>query len=179
MVPTRMSPARIDACICLAEFLCSPPETYHNIVNQHQYKIVVFQSLSRVQLFATPWTAACQASLSFTIFQSLLKFMSIELVMPSNHLSSVIPFSSCPQSFSASESFPVSWLFASGGRTIEASASAPVLPMNIQDWFPLGLTGLISLQSMGLSRVFSITTVQKNQLFSAQLSLWSNSHIYT
>ena len=70
----------------MAESLCCPPETYHNIVNQYQYKIVVFQSLSRVQLFATPWTAACQASLSFTIFQSLLKFTSMELVMPSNHL---------------------------------------------------------------------------------------------
>ena len=80
-----MSPARMDAYICMAESLCCPPETYHSIVNQYQYKIV-FQSLSRVQLFATPWTAACQASLSFTIFQSLLKFTSIELVMPSNHL---------------------------------------------------------------------------------------------
>ena len=86
MIPTRMSPARMDAYICMAESLCCPPETYHNIVNQYQYKIVVFQSLSRVQLFATPWTAACQASLSFTIFQSLLKFTSMELVMPSNHL---------------------------------------------------------------------------------------------
>ena len=86
MIPTRMSPARMDAYICMAESLCCPPETYHNIVNQYQYKIVVFQSLSRVQLFATPWTAACQASLSFTIFQSLLKLMSIKSVMPSNHL---------------------------------------------------------------------------------------------
>ena len=86
MIPTRMSPARMDAYICMAESLCCPPETYHNIVNQYQYKIVVFQSQSRVQLFATPWTAACQASLSFTIFQSLLKFTSMELVMPSNHL---------------------------------------------------------------------------------------------
>ena len=84
--------------------------------------------------------------------------------------SSVIPFSSCPLSFLASESFLKSWLFTSGGQSIGASASASVLPMNIQDWFPLGFTGLISLQSKGLSRVFSNTTVQKNQFFDAQLT---------
>ena len=92
--------------------------------------------------------------------------------------SSVIPFSSCLQSFPASGSFPMSQFFASGGQSIEASASASVLPMNIQDWFPLGWTGLISLKSKGLSRVFSNTIVQKHQ-FSAQLSLWSDSHIHT
>ena len=92
--------------------------------------------------------------------------------------SSVLPFS-CLQSFPASGSFPVSWLFASGGQNIGASASASVLPMNIQGWIPLGLTSLISLLSKGLSRVFSNITVQKHQLFSAQLSLWSNSHICT
>ena len=91
--------------------------------------------------------------------------------------SSVVPFTSRLQSFPASGSFPVSQFSASGGQSIRASAS--VLPMNIQDWFPLGLTGLISLQSKGLSRVFSNTTVQKHQFFSAQLSLWSNSHIHT
>ena len=90
----------------------------------------------------------------------------------------VIPFSSCPQSFPASESsFPMSQLFASGGKSIGVSASASVLPMNIQDWFPLGLTGWISLQFKGLSRVFSNTTVQKHQFFSAQ-PVWSNSHIH-
>ena len=92
---------------------------------------------------------------------------------------SVIPFSSSLQSFPASESSPVSQLFASGGQSTGASASASVLLMNIQDWFPLRLTGWISLQSKGLSRVFSNNTVQKHQFFSAQLSLWSNSHIYT
>ena len=91
--------------------------------------------------------------------------------------SSVVPFSSCPQSFPASRSFLMSWLFASGGQSIGASTSVPL--MNIQDWFPLGLTGLISLQSKGLSRVFSNTTAQKRQFFSIQPSLWSNSHIYT
>ena len=91
--------------------------------------------------------------------------------------SSVIPFFSCPQSFPASWSFLVSWLFTSGGQSIGVSTSASVLPMNSQDWFPLGWTGLISLQSKGLSRVFSNTTVQKRQFFSAQLSLWPNSLI--
>ena len=95
--------------------------------------------------------------------------------------SSVIPFSSCLQSFPASGSFPMNQFFASGGQRFgaSASASASVLPMNIQGWFPLGLTGLISLQSNGLSRVFSNTTVKKHQFFGAQLSSWSNSHIHT
>ena len=92
---------------------------------------------------------------------------------------SVIPFSSHLQSFPASGSFQMSHLFASGGQSIGPSALASVLPMNIQDWFPLGLTGLISLQSKGLSRVFFNTTVQKHQFFGAQPSLWSNSQIHT
>ena len=93
--------------------------------------------------------------------------------------SSVTPFSSCPQSFLASVSFLVSQLFTSGGQIIGVSASASVLPMYIQSWFPLGLTGLISLLSKGLSRVFSSTTVQKHQFFSAQRSLWCNSYMGT
>ena len=91
------------------------------------------QSLSNVRLFVTPWTAAHQASLSITNSQSLLKLMSIELVMPSNHLILVVPFSSCLQSFPATGSFPMSQFFASGGQSIGVSASAPVLPKNIQD----------------------------------------------
>ena len=93
--------------------------------------------------------------------------------------SSVIPFFSCLQSFPASASFLMSQFFASGGQSVGASASASVLPMNIQDWFPVGWTGWISLQSKGLSRVFSNTTVWKHQIFSPQPSLWSNSHIHT
>ena len=92
--------------------------------------------------------------------------------------SSVAPFSSCPQSFPGSRSFPMNGLFASGGQSIRASASASVLPMNIQGWFPLGLIGLISLLSKGLSRVFSSTTIWKYQFFGIQPSLWSNSHIH-
>ena len=94
-------------------------------------------------------------------------------------LSSIIPFSSCLQSFPESGSFPVSQFFPSGGQRIEAEASTSVLPMNGQDWFPLGLIGWISLQSKGLSRVFSNTTVQKQQFFGTQLSLQANSHIHT
>ena len=93
--------------------------------------------------------------------------------------SSVALFTSCLQSFPASGSFPMSQFFESGGQSIGASASASVLPKNVQDWFPLGLTGLISLQSKGFSRVFSSTTIQKHQFFGAQPSLWSNSHIHT
>ena len=93
--------------------------------------------------------------------------------------SSVSPFSSRLQSFPTSGSFPVSHFFASGVQSIGASASASNFPINIQGWLPLGLTGLISLQSKGLSRVFFSTTVQKHQFFSVQPSLWSNSHIHT
>ena len=140
---------------------------------------VVVQLLSSVQLFLSSWTAAHQASLSFTVSWSLLQLVSIELVMPFHHLLFVVPYSFCPQSFPASRTFTVSWLFASGGQSIGASASAWVLPMSVQDWFPLGVTGLISLLSKGLSRVFFSTTIQKYQFFSVQPSLWSNSHICT
>ena len=111
---------------------------------------LVIQLLSHVWLFATPWTAACQASLSSTISQSLLKFMSIESVMLSISTSPA-PFSFCLQSFPASRSFPVRWLFASGGQSIGASALASFLPVHIQGWFPLGLISLNSLLSRGLS----------------------------
>ena len=137
------------------------------------------QSLSRVQLFATPWPIACQASLSISNSQTLLKLKSIESVMPSNHLILCCPLLLPPLIFPGSGSFQMSQLFTSGGQSIGVSASASVLPMNIQDWFPLGWTGWIFLQSKGLSRVFSNTTVQKRQFFGAQLSLLSNSHIHT
>ena len=128
----------------------------------------------------TPGTATCQASLSFTASLSLLKLMSSESVMPSNHLTLCHSFSSCLQCVPASGSFLMSQFFKSGDQSIGASASASVLPVNIQGWFHLGLTGLISLLSKGLSRVFfSSTTIQKHQFFGAQPSLWSNSHIHT
>ena len=136
------------------------------------------QSLSCVPLFATPWTTARQATLSITNSWNLPKLMSTESVMPSKHLILFVPFSSCPQSYPASGTFQMSQLFASGGQSIGVSASTSVLQMNTQDW-SLGWTGWISLQSNGFSRVFSNTTVQKHQFFGTQLSLWSNSHIYT
>ena len=114
------------------------------------------QSLSRVRLFATP---------APRVYSNHVHWVSHAVQC------SVVPFSSCLQSFPASGTVPVSQFFTSGGQSIGVSASTSVLPMNIQNWFPLGLTGWISLQSKGLSRVFSHTTVQNHQFFSAQLSL--------
>ena len=126
------------------------------------FKLVSVQSLSFVQLFATPKYYSTPG-LPVTNSWSLLKLISIESVMPSNHPSSVIPFSSCLQSLPASRSFLVSQFFASGSQRIGVSASTSVLPMTVLDCFPLGWTGWISLQSKGLSRVFLNTTVQKHQ----------------
>ena len=137
------------------------------------------QLLSRVWLFETPWTAACQASLSLTNSRSHPNPRPLSWWCHPGISSSVIPSPSCPQSFPASGSFQMSQLFTSGGQSIGVSASTSVLPMNTHDWSPLGWTGWISLQSKGLSRIFSNTTVQKHQFFGAQLSLWSNSHIHT
>ena len=129
---------------------------------------------SRVQLFATPRTAACQASLLITNSWSLLKLLSIEWVMPSNHLilcPSLLPL---PSIFPASGSFPMSYFFESGSQRIGTSASASVFPMNTQDWFPLGLTSLISLLSKELSRVFFKSI---NSSLSAFFISWL-SHLY-
>ena len=127
--------------------------------------ITSVQLLSCVQLFMTPQTAAQKASLFLTISRILLKFMSIDLVMPSNHLIFCHPLL-LPSIFPIIRVF---WLFESGEQSIWASAL--VLPMNIQSWFPLGLTGLISSQSKGQSKIFSSTTVQ---FFATQTSLWSS-----
>ena len=126
------------------------------------------QSLSHVWHFVTPWTTARQASLSITNSRSSPKLMAIESVMPSSHLILCCSLLLLPQSLPASESFPMSQFFASGGQSIGVSASVSVLPMNTQDWSPLGWTGWISLQSKGLSRVFSNS-----------ISSLSNSHILT
>ena len=128
---------------------------------------------------AIPWTAGCRASLSFTISQSLFKFMSIESMMPSKHPILCHPLLLLPSIFLNIRVFSVSQLFASGGQNIGVSAWTSVLPMNTKDWFPLWWTGWISLQSTGLLRVFSNTTVQKHQFFGAQLSSQSNSHTHT
>ena len=135
------------------------------------------QLLSRVWLLETPWTAACQSSLYITNSQSPLKRSSIQLVMPSNHLILCRPLLLLPSIFPSIRVF--SNESTSGGQSIEVSTSTSVLPMNTQDWSPLGQTGWISLQSKGLSRVFSNTTVQEHQFFGTQLSLSSKSHIHT
>ena len=134
----------------------------------------VVQSLGHVQLSVTPWTAACQVFLSFTISWSLLKFMSIELVMPPNQLILCHLILLLPSIFPSIRFFSNKMAL----QSTEASSSASFLSMNIQGWFPLGLTGLISLLSKGFSRVFSSTPVQKHQFFSAQPSLCQLSYLY-
>ena len=135
------------------------------------------QSLNHVWPFATPWTATCQA---FPVHHQCPELAQTHVhwvsgaIQPSDPL---VPFSSCLYSFPASGSFPVSQFFTSGGQCTGVSAS--VLPVNIQGWFPLGLTGWTSLQYKGLWRVLSNTTVQNRQFFGSQLSLWSSSHIHT
>ena len=128
------------------------------------------QSLSHVQLFVTPWTEACQASLSITMDMDSNSCPLIQWYHPTIS-SSILPFSYHLQSFLVSGSFQMSQFFTSGDQNIGVSASTSVLPMNTQDWSPLGCTGWISLQSKGLSGVFSNTTVQKHQFLGAQLSL--------
>ena len=174
-----------------------------NFVNKTDYKRKFFQILSnRLEkpnsVFVPPQFSSVQFSCS-VVSDSLRPYESQHARPPSPSpapgvhpnscassrcchpaiSSSVVPLSSCPQSLPASWSFPMSQLFAWGGQSIGVSASTSILPMNTQDWSPLGWTGWISLQSKGLSKVFSNTIVQKHQLFSAQLSSQSNSHIHT
>ena len=150
---------------------------------QHESERKRFSSVqfsrSVVSDSAIPWIAARQASLSITSSQSYSNPCPLSQWCHPAISSSVVPFSSCPQSLPASGTFPMSQLFTSGGQSIGVSASASVLPMNTQDWAPLGWTGWISSQYEGLSRVFSNTTVQKHQFFGTQLSSQSNSHIHT
>ena len=143
----------------------------------HQLNSV--QSLSSVRLFATPWITTCQASLAspttgvHSNSHPLSRWCHLAISSP------VVPFSSCPQSLPAAESFPMSQHFTRGGQSIGISALASVLPKNTQDWSPLEWTGWISVQSKGLSRVFSNTTAPKHQCFDTQLSLYSYSHTDT
>ena len=130
------------------------------------FQICLVQSLSCVRLFATPWTAARQASLSVTNSWSMLKLMFIESVMPSNHLILCCPLLLLPSTFPSIRVFSNESVLCISDQSIGASASASVLPMDIQHWFSLGWTGLISLQSKGLSRVFYNTTVQKHAFLS-------------
>ena len=139
-------------------------------ISKTDYQLSSVQLLSRVQLFETPWIAARQASLSITSSRRSLKLTSIESVIPSSHLILCRPLLLLP---------PMSQLFAWGGQSIGVSALVSLLPKNTQDWSPSEWTGWISLQSKGLSRLFSNTTVQKHQFFGTQLSSQSNSHIHT
>ena len=142
---------------------------------------VIFSSvqlLCCVQLFVTPWTAARHTSLCITSSPSLLKLMSIKLVMPSNHLILCSPLLLLPSIFPSIRVFSNESFFTPGVQRIGASASASVLPMNIQDWFPLGLTSLISLLSKGLSGVFSSTTVQKHQFLCSDFFMIQLSYPY-
>ena len=136
-------------------------------------------SRSAARLFVTPWNAACQASLSITNSQSLLKLTFIRSVMPSKHLILCHPLPLLLSIFPSIRVFSNESVLYVRRPKYCASASASVLPMNFQDWFPLWLTGWISLPSKGLSRAFSNTTVLKHRFFGAQLYLWPNSHIHT
>ena len=156
---------------------CSRPMVYTTIIISISsltlaVQLSSIQLLSHFRLFETPWTAVHQASLSITNSRILLKLMSIESVMPSSHLILCHPLLLLPSVFpSSSGSFQMSQFFPLDGQSFGVSASTSVLPMNTQDWSPLGWTGWISLQSKGLSRVLSNTTVQKHQFFSTQLAL--------
>ena len=130
-------------------------------------------------LTVTPWTVALQAPRSSTVSSVCSDSCPLSRWCYLTISSSAATLSFCLQSFPSSGSFPMSWLFKSSGQSIGgASALASFLPMDIQGWFPLGLTGWISLQFKGLSRIFSSTTILKHQFFTARPSLWSNSHIY-
>ena len=149
----------MDTCVCMAESLRCSPET-----------TTTFSSVQSISLRPHE-SQACPVSRSITNSWSALRLMSIKSVMPSSHLILCRPLLLLPPSFPASGSLQMSQLFASGCPSIAVSASTSVPPMNTQDWSPLEWIDLISLQSKGLSRVFSNTTVQKHQFFSAQLSL--------
>ena len=170
----------INECwICYQIFFCIYWEyRYYFYVKCHflifDFKPILFssvQSRSHVRLFTTPWTTACQASLSIINSQSLPKLMSIELVMPSNHLILCYPLLLLPSILPSIRVFSNESALRIRCQSIGVSASTSVLSKNTQDWSPLGWTGWISLQSKGLSRVFSNTTVQKHQFFCVQLSL--------
>ena len=142
------------------------------------YQFSSVESLSRVRRCATPWITAHQASLSITNSRSSLRLTSIRSTPPSSHLILCHPLLLLPPVPPSIRVFPVSQLFAWGGQSIGVSALASFLPKNTQDWSPLEWTGWISLQSKGLSRVFSNTTLQKHQFFGTQLSSQSNFHIH-
>ena len=149
------------------------------VTNQVEVQFSSVQSLSCVRLFVIHGLQHSRLPCPSPTPRAYSNSCALSQWCHPTSSSSVTPFSSRLQSFPAPESFLMSQFFEWGGQSIGASASTSVLPMNLQDWFPLGWTGWISLQSKGLSRVFSNTTVQKHQFFGTQLSLWSNSSIHT
>ena len=157
----------------------------HPLRNGHIWPISEHSQFSLVQLLSPVWLCDPMhySTPGLPVHHQLLEFTQIHVHWVSDAIqpisSSVVPFSSCPQSFPASGSFQMSQLFTSGSQSIVVSASTSVLPMNTQDWSPLGWTGWISLQSKGLTRVFSSTTVQEHRFFCSQSSLWFSSHIHT
>ena len=169
---------RMDTCICMAESLCCSLETSTTLLSGYQFSSVAQWSCPTLcdPMDWLKYTRPPCPSLTPRVYS---KSCPLRWWCHPTISSSVVPFSSCLQSFPASGSFQMSQFFASGGQSIRVSASVSVLPMNIQKWFPLGWTGWISLQAKGLSRVFSNITVQKHQFFGTQLSLQSNSHIHT
>ena len=162
-MPANLETSAVATGLERVSFPSNPKERQR----QRMFKFSSVHSLGYVWLFVTPWNAARQASLFITNSWSLLKLMSIELVRPSNHFILCHPHLLLPSIFSIIRVFSMSQFFASGGQSIGVSASTSGLPMNAQDWSPLGWTGWIT---KGLSRVFSNTTVQKHQFFGTQLS---------
>ena len=178
-----ISPFHQSYCCSVAKScptLCSPMDSsMPGFSLLHYLLVAVVQLLSCIWLFATPWTAVCQAFLSFTISRSLLKLMSIELVMSFNHLIFCHPLLLLPSVFPSIRVFSKDVTLCIRWPKYWSLSYSIKLPMNIQNWFILWLNCLISLQSKGLSKIFSNTTVQKHQFFGAQPSLLSNSHIHT
>ena len=150
----------------------------NDVITYTQKRMLLLFSLSHVQLFVTSWTAGLQTFLSFTTSQSLLKLVSIESVMQSNHLILCCPLLSCPQSFPASGSFQMSQFFTSGGQSIRVSASTSVLPVNTQDWSPLGWTGWISLQSKELWSLLQHHSSKASILCRSAFCIIQLSHLY-
>ena len=178
-VPTRLLTRHVTSGNLLCHSVISPvkqtPQRYFE-----DFEDVIDQFGSVPQSCPTLCDPMDCGTPGFPIYHQLPEFAQTHVHWVSDAISSsVVPFSPCPQSFPASGSFPMCQLFSSCGQSIGASASESVLPMNIRDWSPLGWTGWISLLSKGLPRVFSNTTVQKHQFFSAQLSSQSSSHIHT
>ena len=172
IAPRLMSHPQLERTFLLLLFL-----SFFKKINLFIFSSV--QSLSCIRLFATLWLQHARPSCPSPTSGVYSNSCALSQWCHPAISSSVVLFSSCPQSLPASGSFPMSQLFTSGGQSIGVSASASVLPVNTQDWSPLGWTGWISLQSKGLSRVFPNTTVQKHQFFCTQLSSQSNSHIHT